>query len=194
MHSIKKHWNDALFNVYNRINIDDTNKLVKHLIMDVQDTIVMIDEQGVTDIKKLLKTLNQLGHVKIILFNSIPEVHHASTLIGKNVKGYENSFIYKGNLLKMLLHVEDGKTWLFKDLTHYIINKFIQNTSESEPDFISLLTQKEKTIAQMIANGLSNKEICQAEKLALSTVKGHIQKIFKKANVSDRISLALKFK
>ncbi len=79
MHSIKKHWNDALFNVYNRINIDDTNKLVKHLIMDVQDTIVMIDEQGVTDIKKLLKTLNQLGHVKIILFNSIPEVHHAST-------------------------------------------------------------------------------------------------------------------
>ena len=57
-----------------------------------------------------------------------------------------------------------------------------------------LLTPKEKEIALMIADGLSNKEIVQKEKIALSTVKGHIQKIFEKAGVSDRVSLALKFK
>jgi len=46
----------------------------------------------------------------------------------------------------------------------------------------------------MIANGLSNKEIALKKKIALSTVKGHIGRIFEKAGVTDRVSLALKFK
>jgi DNA-binding NarL/FixJ family response regulator len=46
----------------------------------------------------------------------------------------------------------------------------------------------------MVAEGLSNKEIAQREKIALSTVKSHIHNIFEKANVTDRISLVLKFK
>jgi DNA-binding NarL/FixJ family response regulator len=44
----------------------------------------------------------------------------------------------------------------------------------------------------MVADGLSNKEIAQREKIAISTVKGHISHIFEKTGVSDRISLALK--
>jgi DNA-binding NarL/FixJ family response regulator len=154
----------------------------------------MIDEQSVPNIDELLEELNTLPYVDILLFHSIPEVHHASLLLGKNVKGYENAFLHKVNLLKMLQSVESGKNWLFADLTHYIINKFIQNTTNTEPEFMSTLTHKEKEITLMITDGLSNKEIAQAEKIALSTVKGHIHKIFEKAGVTDRVSLVLKFK
>ncbi len=192
--SIKKHWNDALFNLYNRINIDDVHKLVKHLKINTKQTMVMIDEQSVTDIQELLQELKTISYVDVLLFHSVPEVHHASLLLGDNIKGYENAFLHKINLLKMLESVENGKRWLFTDLTHYIINKFIQSSEKNEPSFMPLLTEKEKDIAFMIAEGLSNKEIATAEKIALSTVKGHIHKIFEKAGVSDRVSLALKFK
>jgi len=194
MSSIKKHWNDALFNLYNRINIEDTSKLLNHLKINTKPIIIMIDEQSVANIDELLEELNTLPYVDILLFHSIPEVHHASLLLGKNVKGYENAFLHKVNLLKMLQSVESGKNWLFADLTHYIINKFIQNTTNTEPEFMSTLTHKEKEITLMITDGLSNKEIAQAEKIALSTVKGHIHKIFEKAGVTDRVSLVLKFK
>jgi DNA-binding NarL/FixJ family response regulator len=194
MSSIKKHWNDALFNLYNRINIDDTQELIKHLKINTKKTIVMIDEQSTSDIKDLLTMLNSMTHVDILLFNAVPEVHHASTLLGQNVKGYENAFLHKINLIKMLQSVQNGKNWLFADLTSHIINKFIQNNAKNEPEFVEKLTNKEKDIALMIADGFSNKEIAQAEKIALSTVKGHIHKIFAKAGVSDRVSLALKFK
>ena len=59
---------------------------------------------------------------------------------------------------------------------------------------MSNLTIKEKEIALMVADGLSNKDIAALKKNALSTVKGHIKNIFLKAGVTDRISLALKFK
>jgi DNA-binding NarL/FixJ family response regulator len=154
----------------------------------------MLDEMSVLNIEETLVKLKEYPHAIILLFNAVPEVYHASTLLGSGIKGYENSYINKENLLKMLSTVENGNNWLFPDLTYFIINKYIQNKKKDEPDFMSSLTEKEKSIALMVAEGLSNKEIAQREKIALSTVKGHIHNIFEKANVTDRISLVLKFK
>ena len=194
MSSIQKHWEKALLGEYNRVHMDDEKKLIGILKIDTLPISVMLDELSLIDIEETLKELNQFPHVSILLFNSLPEVHHASTLIGGNVKGYENSFLDKINLLKMLASIESGKNWLFADLTNYIINKYIEESTTKEPEFMHTLTTKEKEIALMIADGLSNKEIVNAEKCALSTVKRHISKIFEKAGVTDRVSLALKFK
>ena len=194
MSSIQKHWEKALFGEYNRVHMDDEKKLIGILKIDTLPITIMLDELSLTDTQAILKELNLFPHVSILLFNSLPEVHHASTLLGGNVKGYENSFLDKINLIKMLKSIESGKNWLFADLTNYIINKYIEETTTKEPDFLKTLTIKEKEIALMIADGLCNKEIVNAEKCALSTVKRHISKIFEKAGVTDRVSLALMLK
>jgi LuxR family maltose regulon positive regulatory protein len=48
------------------------------------------------------------------------------------------------------------------------------------------LSQRELKILQLIAQGLSNREISERLFLALSTVKGHNQKIFDKLQVQSR--------
>ena len=194
MTSIKKHWQNALDKLYFTIPIEDISELTKYLDKHHEDFILMLDELSVSDINETLTELQIYHNIKTLVFNSVPEVHHASALLGKGIKGYENSYIAKENLLKMLRGIEDGFVWLFTDLTHFIINQYVKKVDESEPEFLHLLTQKEKDIALMIANGLSNKEIAQKKKIALSTVKGHIHHIFEKVGVTDRISLALKFK
>jgi DNA-binding NarL/FixJ family response regulator len=194
MSSIKKHWENALLKSYETAHIENLDALLDYLEKHNNKVIVMFDEMSVSSIEDALLELKEYHHANILLFNAVPEVYHASTLLGSGIKGYENSYINRENLLKMLSTVEEGNNWLFADLTYFIINKFMQNKKKDEPDFMPLLTEKEKSIAQMIADGLSNKEIAQREKIALSTVKGHIHHIFEKANVTDRISLALKFK
>lgn len=194
MSSIKKHWKNALDNSYDTVSIEDCDELFKYLAKYKDKILVMLDEMSVQNIEDALKKLKEYPNAVILLFNAVPEVYHASTLLGSGIKGYENSYINKENLLKMLSSVEAGNNWLFADLTYFIINKYMQNKKRDEPEFMSLLTEKEKDIALMISDGLSNKEIAQKEKIALSTVKGHIHHIFEKANVTDRISLALKFK
>ncbi|MBE0515001.1 LuxR C-terminal-related transcriptional regulator [Sulfurimonas sp.] len=194
MSSIKRHWQSALNNSYETVSIEDFDELLKYLAKYGDRISVMIDEMSIQNIEYALKKLKEHPNAVTLLFNSVPEVYHASTLLGSGIKGYENSYINKENLLNMLSSVEYGNNWLFADLTYFIINKYMQNKRKDEPEFISLLTEKEKDIALMIAEGLNNKEIAQREKIALSTVKGHIHHIFEKANVTDRISLALKFK
>lgn len=194
MFSIKKHWSDAVSDTYECIHVEDPKEIIKHLKSFECNMDILLDELSVKDIRATLDELKKFPSIKILLFNAVPEVHHASTLISENIRGYENSYIQKKNLLKMLESIENGKNWLFKDLTNYIINKFIQNSSQEEPEFLQQLTPTEKEIALMVSNGFTNKEIVKAKKIALSTVKNHIKKIFEKAGVSDRVSLALKFK
>lgn len=194
MSSIQRHWKNALLKSYETVHVESFDALLECLEKHNNKVIVMLDEMSVSNIDDALLKLKKYPNAMFLIFNAIPEVYHAVTLLGSGIKGYENSYLNKENLLKMLTTVEEGNNWLFADLTYFIINKYIQNKNKDEPDFVSSLTEREKNIAYMIADGLSNKEIAQKEKIALSTVKGHIHHIFEKANVTDRISLALKFK
>jgi len=58
--------------------------------------------------------------------------------------------------------------------------------SRASQTLIDPLSQRELEILQLIAQGLSNHEIGERLFLALSTVKGHNQKIFDKLQVQRR--------
>lgn len=196
--SVKKHWQKSIDKVYyNVIEIESINGIFEYLQNNDNDkTILMLDETDIKDIQNQLTNLQEYS-VKTILLNTIPNINHALTLLKYNIYGYENSYIHKTNLMKMLNGVSKNKKWFFRDLTNFIINNYIQTIEqkeEKEAGFLELLTQQEKEIASLVANGFTNKEIAISKKIALSTVKNHIHHIFEKVGVSDRFSLALKFK
>ena len=194
MSSIRKHWQKSIPKEYQALPVEHIETLFNYLKKDNTPILIMLDELSVEHIQDTLLELQKFTFAKVMIFNSVPEVHHASTLLNTGIKGYENAFIYKDNLKRMIDAVEAGHNWLFADLTNFIINQFVKSTETKEPDFMPILTEKEKDIAMMIVDGLSNKEIAFSEKIALSTVKGHISHIYEKAGVNDRVSLTLKFK
>jgi DNA-binding NarL/FixJ family response regulator len=75
---------------------------------------------------------------------------------------------------------------------NYII-KHIQTNKEqnNSSDIMSKLSTKEQKVANLVADGLSNKDIAQKLDVQLVTVKKHIGSIFSKLNIKDRVSLAL---
>ncbi len=194
MSSIQKHWEHSLEGSFQTSTFDDEAQLLDILAIDRLPVTLLVDELSLSDVEATLNLFTAFEHVSVLLFNSVPEVHHAASLLSTKIKGYENSFIHKTNLLAMITSVEDGKNWLFADLTNYIVTKFINEGNTKEPEFMQTLTQKEKVITKMIVDGLSNQEIADAQKIALSTVKGHIKKIFTKAGITDRVALVLKCK
>ena len=56
-------------------------------------------------------------------------------------------------------------------------------------DVLSNLTQKEKEIASMVAEGMQNKEIAKGLFVSEETVKSHMKKIFKKLEIDRRSKL-----
>ena len=58
-------------------------------------------------------------------------------------------------------------------------------------DEINNLTQREKEILALITEGKSNPEIAEALIISIHTVKAHIENIFRKLNVHNKVQAAV---
>lgn len=58
-------------------------------------------------------------------------------------------------------------------------------------DEINNLTQREKEILALITEGKSNPEIAEALIISIHTVKAHIENIFRKLNVHNKVQAAI---
>ena len=56
------------------------------------------------------------------------------------------------------------------------------------------LTPQERTVAGLVANGLTNREIAQRLFVTTNTVETHVRHIFQKLDVSSRTQLAIAFR
>jgi two-component system, NarL family, nitrate/nitrite response regulator NarL len=94
-------------------------------------------------------------------------------------------------LLKSIRKVSDGEIWLDNRMTAEVIDAFKKSSESGQRREKPLLSDREKEIVQLVAQGFRNREI--GEKLFISeqTVKNHLHNIFDKLGVSDRFELAL---
>ncbi len=53
------------------------------------------------------------------------------------------------------------------------------------------LTEREKEVARLVMEGLSNKEIAAKLFISVHTVKANLEHIYEKLNISNRVLLAL---
>ena len=94
-------------------------------------------------------------------------------------------------LLKSIRKVHEGEIWLDNRMTAEVIDAFKKSSESGQRREKPLLSDREKEIVQLVAQGFRNREI--GEKLFISeqTVKNHLHNIFDKLGVSDRLELAL---
>src|SRR5271170_2787422 len=94
-------------------------------------------------------------------------------------------------LIKSIRKVSDGEIWLDNRMTAEVIDAFKKSAESGQRREKPLLSDREKEIVQLVAQGFRNREI--GEKLFISeqTVKNHLHNIFDKLGVSDRLELAL---
>jgi two-component system, NarL family, nitrate/nitrite response regulator NarL len=94
-------------------------------------------------------------------------------------------------LVKSIRKVHQGEIWLDNRMTAEVINAFKKSSEGGARREKPLLSEREREIVQLVAQGFRNREI--GEKLFISeqTVKNHLHNIFDKLGVSDRLELAL---
>jgi DNA-binding NarL/FixJ family response regulator len=54
------------------------------------------------------------------------------------------------------------------------------------------LTQRESEVARLVADGYSNKEVGNRLSISEQTVKNHIQSIFRKLDLNNRVELTIR--
>jgi len=104
-------------------------------------------------------------------------------------------------LIKSIRKVHAGEIWLDSHTTAAVIRQFVANDEppiQQQAPAASVrererspLSQREREIVALVAQGFKNKEMAEKMFISEQTVKNHLHNIFDKLGVSDRLELAL---
>ncbi|MHB8788773.1 MAG: response regulator transcription factor [Desulfobulbaceae bacterium] len=158
---------------------------------------LLLLHQHFSDLQTISTLCNKPESLKIFFLSDAPGVAEGLVLLQRGAVGYANTFIAAGRLLEAIRTVQAGRVWFSQE----ILGKLIQsiNVSASAVDakvdeLLPSLTDREREIAILISDGLSNQAIGKQLYISDRTVKAHLQNIFKKIGVESRLQLALKIK
>lgn len=84
-----------------------------------------------------------------------------------------------------------GESVVSSELTGKLVAGVREQGATTDPGGLQALSPRERTIADHIAGGRSNKEIARALGVAESTVKIHVQHIMRKLKLSGRVQIAV---
>jgi DNA-binding NarL/FixJ family response regulator len=94
-------------------------------------------------------------------------------------------------LVKCIHKINEGEIWLDNRMTAEVIDAFKKSSESGQRREKPLLSDREKEIVQLVAQGFRNREIGEKLYISEQTVKNHLHNIFDKLGVSDRLELAL---
>jgi len=131
---------------------------------------------------------------RFVAMTARPEASEGLRLLRGGVRGYCNRQASPRVLSALLATVGAGEIWAGRQVTDYLLqSRLEQEVTAAEPggDPLRLLTPREAEIAHQVAAGLSNKVIAADNGITERTVKAHLNSIFRKTGVHNRVQLAL---
>jgi DNA-binding NarL/FixJ family response regulator len=100
-------------------------------------------------------------------------------------------------IVKSIRKVHAGEIWLDSNTTAAVMRQFaspmadVGSVTPGKARERSPLSQREREIVTLVAQGYKNKEMAEKMFISEQTVKNHLHNIFDKLGVSDRLELAL---
>ncbi len=94
----------------------------------------------------------------------------------------------KEQLIEAIEVVARGEALLAPSVTRRLIHEFAQRPiPKHRPDALEALTERELEVLQLLARGMSNKEIAEELVVGETTVKTHVAHLLMKLDLRDRV-------
>lgn len=141
-----------------------------------------------------IQSLSAAG-ARVIAMTAIENPQEARRALEAGASGYVHYLAIPQVLEQVAQVVVAGGMWLGADLMRQLVlatARILPAASTPQAD-LSLLTSREKAVAELVAAGKSNKEVARDLNITERTVKAHLGSAFEKLQVRDRLQLVLMF-
>lgn len=143
---------------------------------------------GITAAEQLRETYPQLGIIMLTMFSEDTQVIRS---IRAGADGYLLKNTESRRVVEAIRAVARGESIIDPELASKVMNEFRRLSDIEDGVNVAGLTDRELALLQLVANGLSNKEIADELGLAESTVKNRLSILFQKLDVKDRTQAAI---
>ncbi len=167
---------------------------VMDILRDKEPDILLLDLKmpGLDGLSLLQRIQTQKVKTKIIVLTASDDEGEYVQAMRYGTSGIVLKQTATELLLKSIRKVYEGEIWLDSKTTAAVMRQF---ASPSDPGPRERdkprLSNREREIVALVAQGFKNKEIAERMFISEQTVKNHLHNIFDKLGVSDRLELAL---
>jgi DNA-binding NarL/FixJ family response regulator len=127
---------------------------------------------------------------RIVMLTSYPDEEAVIAAIVAGASGYLLKQVRARDLVAALEAVGRGESLLDPAVTGKVLERMRRIASSDQPDELSALTQQERKILALVAEGKTNKEIAAEVFLSDKTVKNYVSSILAKLNLERRAQAA----
>jgi DNA-binding NarL/FixJ family response regulator len=181
---------------YNEIEQADSMKRTG--LAQKPDIVLFASGSQLPDLKKkLLRVKKRFPGTPIIFLSSRPEPESMELNIIKwGARGFLSSTAPSGALIKAVKACYAGEIWASRKFAGMIMDdlgeeKLLAGARKSGQEIPGQLTRQELKVIMLMASGFRNAEIGKKLFISESTVKTHINRLFKKINVKNRLQATL---
>ena len=130
--------------------------------------------------------------MKVIVLTSFSDQAHVLPALRAGASGYILKDVEPDQLVEAIRSAYKGNIQLHPDIANALLKTLPVEEKEEESSIqVDVLTARENEVLQLLAKGMSNKEIASVLVITEKTVKAHVSSILSKLNLSDRTQAAL---
>src|SRR5581483_1610400 len=150
--------------------------------------LVMPEMDGVEATRAIRE---QLPQTRVIVLTSFIEEDKVIPAIQAGANGYLLKNVSAPELVKAIRAAHSGQAQLDPLVARKLMERVTAPARDPEAALGEMLTEREREVLRLIANGYANKEIARELVVSERTVKGHVSNILNKLGVQDRTQAAL---
>ncbi|MCL2525164.1 MAG: response regulator transcription factor [Betaproteobacteria bacterium] len=155
--------------------------------------VVLLDlhMSGVSGLEAVKVIVEEIPEARVLMLTVSEDAQDLMDALRTGACGYLLKNIETDTLVDAIRRAARGESVVSQQMTAKLIEGVRTPHKGDLPAERDRFSPRERDIMASLAHGESNKEIARRLDLAESTVKIHVQNIFKKLNMSSRVQVAL---
>lgn len=171
-----------------------SGKEVIRLAAELQPDVILMDIQmpdlnGIEATRQILRTNPHMGIIVLTMFQDDDSVF---AVMRAGARGYVLKGADQAVLLRAVRAVANGESLFSPEIAARLMQFFANLQPAARQELFPELTEREREILSLIAEGQTNAEIAEKLVISMKTVRNYVSNIFSKLQVADRAQAAIR--
>jgi DNA-binding NarL/FixJ family response regulator len=142
-------------------------------------------------IEATARILEARPETKILILTTFDLDEYVTRALRAGASGFLLKDVRPAQLAEAIRVIASGDALLAPSVTRRLLDQFANGVETRAPVELELLTEREREILLLVAEGLSNAEIAERLVVGESTVKTHVSAVLRKLRLRDRVQLVI---
>jgi DNA-binding NarL/FixJ family response regulator len=155
--------------------------------------VVLMDVRmpEVDGIEATARILAERPQTRVLILTTFDLDEYVARALRAGASGFLLKDVRPAQLVDAIRVVAAGDALLAPTVTRRLLDRFADSLDAPPPPALDSLTEREREILKLVAEGLSNAEVAERLVVGESTVKTHVSAVLRKLQLRDRVQMVI---